>query len=69
MDKKPQVFPTQGQTPVNLTDAEKVAAYEAEKAIVTNEIYTAPLQMDDTPQGHANAIEVMRKRSCRQNPF
>lgn len=66
MDKKPQVFPTQGQTPVNLTDAEKVAAYEAEKAIVTNEIYTAPLQMDDTPQGHANAIEVMRKRTEEQ---
>ena len=62
-DKKPQVFPTQGQTPVNLTDAEKIAAYEAEKAIVTNEIYTAPLQMDDTPQGHANAIEEMRKRT------
>lgn len=65
-DKKPQVFPTQGQTPVSLTDAEKIAAYEAEKAIVTNEIYTAPLQMDDTPQGHANAIEVMRKRTEEQ---
>jgi hypothetical protein len=66
MDKKPQVFPNQGQTPVILTDAEKIAAYEAEKAIVTNEIYTAPLQMDDTPQGHANAIEVMRKRTEEQ---
>ena len=66
MEKKPQVFPTQGQTPVSLTDAEKIAAYEAEKAIVTNEIYTAPLQMDDTPQGHANAVEMMRKRTEEQ---
>jgi hypothetical protein len=66
MDKKPQVFPTQGQPPVSLTDAEKIAAYEAEKAIVTNEIYTAPLQMDDTPQGHANAMEVMRRRTEEQ---
>ncbi len=66
MDQKPQVFPKQGQTPVNLTDAEKIAAYEAEKAIVTNEIYTAPLQMDDTPQGHANAVELMRKRTEEQ---
>lgn len=63
---KPKVFPTQGQTPVSLTDAEKIAAYEAEKAIVTNEIYTAPLQMDDTPQGHANAVEMMRKRTEEQ---
>ena len=63
---KPQVFPIQGQTPVILTDAEKIAAYEAEKAIVTNEIYTAPLQMDDTPQGHANAMEAMRKRTENQ---
>jgi hypothetical protein len=66
MDKKPQVFPTQGQTPVSLTDAEKIAAYEAEKAIVTNEIYTAPLQLDDTPQGHANAVEMMRRRTEEQ---
>jgi hypothetical protein len=66
MDKKPQVFPTQGQPPVSLTDAEKIAAYEAEKAIVTNEIYTAPLQLDDTPQGHANAVEMMRRRTEEQ---
>ena len=65
MDKKPQVFPTQGQN-VTLTDAEKIAAYEAEKAIVTNEIYTAPLQLDDTPQGHANAVEMMRRRTEEQ---
>jgi hypothetical protein len=65
-DIKPSVFPNnQPQKNNNLTEAEKIAAYEAEKAMVTNEIYTSQIQ-SDTPYEHMTAIEQMRVRTEAQ---
>ena len=41
MDKKPSVFPTQEQRDARQLDLDRIAAYEAEKAQVTNEIYNS----------------------------
>lgn len=65
-DIKPNVFPNnQPQKNNNLTDAEKLAAYEAEKAMVTNEIYNSQMQ-SDTPYEHMSAVEQMRLRTEAQ---
>jgi hypothetical protein len=66
-DIRPNVFPNkeQPQQPINLTEAEKIAAYEAEKAMVTNEIYTSQISQE-TPQGHNSALEAMRARTEAQ---
>ena len=57
---KPSVFPTKEQT-----DAAKIAAYEAEKAQVVNEIFNSQL-LSDTPQTHATAVDMMRQRTANQ---
>lgn len=64
---RPNVFPNkeQPQQPTNLTEAEKIAAYEAEKAMVTNEIYTSQIS-EETPQAHNGALEAMRARTEAQ---
>jgi hypothetical protein len=66
-DIRPNVFPNkeQPQQPINLTEAERIAAYEAEKAMVTNEIYTSQISQE-TPQGHNGALEEMRARTEAQ---
>lgn len=65
-DIRPNVFPNnQPQKNNNLTDAEKLAAYEAEKAMVTNEIYNSQMQ-SDTPYEHISAVEQMRLRTEAQ---
>ena len=65
-DVRPNVFPNnQPQKNNNLTEAEKIAAYEAEKAMVTNEIYTSQMQ-SDTPYEHMTAVEQMRARTEAQ---
>jgi hypothetical protein len=65
MDRKPQVFPTQEQRETYQSEEAKLAAFNAEKAQVTNDIYTnaAP---QDTPQGHYDAVEAMRLRTQQQ---
>jgi hypothetical protein len=64
-DIKPNVFPNNQPQKPNLTEAEKLAAYEAEKMMVTNEIYSSQMQTD-TPYEHMSAIEQMRHRTEAQ---
>jgi hypothetical protein len=62
---KPNVFPNNQQQKTNLTESEKLAAYEAEKAMVTNEIYSSQIQQD-TPYEHMSAVEMMKVRTEAQ---
>jgi hypothetical protein len=64
-DIKPNVFPNNQPQKPNLTEAEKLAAYEAEKAMVTNDIYSSQIQQD-TPYEHMSAVEMMRLRTEAQ---
>ncbi len=63
---KPNVIPTKDQITAAAAERDKLAAYEAEKAMVTNEIYTTAVAPDDTPQGHMSAVEMMRQRTFNQ---
>lgn len=65
MDKKPNVFPTQNQQNSN-NEQTKLEAYEAEKKEVANEIYSTSISPTDTPIGHIDAVELMRKRTEEQ---
>jgi len=60
---KPNVFPTVEQKKQAELNA-KLAAYEAEKAIVTEEIYTT--SAPNTPHQHLTAVEQMRLRTENQ---
>ena len=65
-DIRPNVFPNnQPEKNNNLTEAEKLAAYEAEKAMVTNQIYESQFA-EDTPYEHMSAVEQMRLRTQAQ---
>ena len=63
MERKPQVFPTQEQLQTRETEAAKVAAFEAEKAQATNDIYVAAAAPQE---GHSDAVEAMRRRTEQQ---
>jgi hypothetical protein len=67
MEKKPNVFPKREttNTPV-MTEEQRLAAFEAEKAMATNEIYNTAVAPEDTPQGHMSAVEMMRYRTQQQ---
>jgi hypothetical protein len=64
-DIKPNVFPNNQPQKSNLTEAERIAAYEAEKMMLTNEIYSSQAQ-SDTPYEHMSAVEQMRIRTESQ---
>lgn len=64
-DIKPNVFPNNQPQKPNLTEAERIAAYEAEKMMLTNEIYSSQSQ-SDTPYEHMSAVEQMRVRTESQ---
>ena len=64
-DIKPNVFPNNQPQKPNLSEAEKLAAYEAEKSMVTNEIYSSQMQ-SDTPYEHVSAVEMMKARTEAQ---
>lgn len=66
MDKKPNVIPTKEQMSAAATEKAKLDAYETEKALVTNEIYSTAVSPEDTPQGHMSAVEMMRQRTFNQ---
>lgn len=67
MDKKPNVFPKRETVTSNtMTEEQKIAAFEAEKAMVTKEIYSTAMSPNDTPQEHADAVEMMRIRTQQQ---
>ena len=66
MDIKPNVFPTQQQMEAIQSEEAKKAAFEAEKAQATNEIYSNAALPSDTPEGHQDAVEAMRLRTQQQ---
>ena len=66
MDIKPNVFPSQKQMEAIQSEEAKKAAFEAEKAQATNEIYVNATTPSDTPDGHKNAVEAMRLRTQQQ---
>jgi len=66
MDKKPSVFPTQEQMNTYQSEETKKAAFEAEKAEATNEIYSNAAAPSDTPESHYDAVEAMRMRTQQQ---
>jgi len=66
MDKKPNVFPQREQPQVNLTDAERIANFEQEKAMATNEIYENSKISDELSYAHKNAVEMMKQRTQEQ---
>jgi len=66
MDKKTQVFPTQEQMNARKSEEAKIAAFEAEKAQATNEIYHSAATQQDTPKVHYDAVEAMRLRTEKQ---
>lgn len=66
MDKKPNVIPTMEQMNAAATEKAKLEAYETEKALVTNEIYSTAVAPEDTPYGHLSAVEMMKQRTFNQ---
>ena len=66
MDKKPNVIPTREQINAAAEEKAKIEAYEMEKALVTNSIYSTAVAPEDTPQGHMSAVEMMRQRTENQ---
>ena len=75
MDKKPNVFPT-NTTPTNALHTKeqkeaaderaRLAAFEAEKLAATQEIYMNSMVPNEIPIGHADAVEMMRRRTEQQ---
>ena len=66
MDKRPNVFPTQEQVKAYQPEEARIAAFEAEKAEATNDIYINAKSPNDTPEGHYDAVEAMRIRTQQQ---
>lgn len=66
MDKKPKVIPTKEQMSASAAEKAKMEAYETEKALVTNEVYSSSLSQEDTPYGHMTAVDMMRQRTFNQ---
>ena len=77
MDKKPNVFPktVTNQSTATISEAERIAQFEAEKKAVTQHIYeqskSVPMNHEELPNdynvdGHSNAVEMMRMRTQQQ---
>lgn len=76
MDKKPNVFPkVETKQTTSLSEAERIAQFEAEKKAVTQHIYeqskSVPMNHEELPNdynvgGHSNAVEMMRMRTQQQ---
>ena len=77
MDKKPNVFPKTetNQSTATISEAERIAQFEAEKKAVTQHIYeqskSVPMNHEELPNdynvdGHSNAVEMMRMRTQQQ---
>ena len=65
MSNRPSVVPTKEQKDA-ADERAKRAAFEAEKEKATNEIYTNAVIPPDTPTGHVDAVEMMRRRTEEQ---
>jgi hypothetical protein len=71
MDQKPQVLPTREQqqqriAAMQAAEQAKVAAYEAEKAMVANDIYNSIQQTENVTPERMDAVEMMRRRTEEQ---
>ena len=66
MEKKPSVIPTKDQMAASNAERLKKEAFEAEKLSATNQIYTAPINLSDTPEGHKDALTMMQERTANQ---
>ena len=66
MSNKPNVFPTKEQMNSYAEEKAKLEAYEKEKPVVMDEIYTNATAPNDTPESHATAVEMMRRRTEEQ---
>lgn len=66
MEKKPNVFPSKEQMNSYAEEKAKLEAYEREKPLVMNEVYTNAAAPDDTPESHAIAVEMMKRRTEEQ---
>lgn len=66
MEKKPNVFPSKEQINSYAEEKAKLEAYEKEKPIVMNEVYTNAVAPSDTPESHTMAVEMMRRRTEEQ---
>lgn len=65
MDTKPNVYPNREQRS-SAEEKAKLAAFNAEKNRATQEIYTNAALPSDTPAGHMDAVEIMRRRTEAQ---
>jgi hypothetical protein len=65
MDTKPNVYPTRDQRSAAEEKA-RLAAFQAEKNRATQEIYDNATSSPDTPAGHMDAVEMMRRRTEAQ---
>jgi hypothetical protein len=65
-DKKPNVFPSKEQISSYNKEKADLEAYEREKPIVMDEIYTNATAPEDTPESHESAVEQMRRRTEEQ---
>jgi hypothetical protein len=65
MEKKPNVIPTKEQR-AEAEERAKLDAYEREKPVVMNEVYTNATSPSDTPYAHINAVEMMKRRTEEQ---
>jgi len=66
MDRKPNVVPTKEQINSVKSEKEKKELYEQEKALATNEIYSASFREAEMPTGQLSAIEQMQQRTAHQ---
>ncbi len=65
MEKKPNVVPTKEQR-IEAEERARLEAYEREKPVVMNEVYTNATAPNDTPYAHINAVEMMKRRTEEQ---
>jgi hypothetical protein len=61
-DIRPRVIPTKEQ----MDSVDKKLAFEAEKLKAIKEIYTAPLELLDTPDEHKKSLLMMQERTIKQ---
>jgi hypothetical protein len=66
MDKKPSVFPNKEQITAANEERARKEAFESEKNAATNQIYTGPTHLADTPEGHSDALFMMQERTRQQ---
>lgn len=65
-ERKPQVVPSKDQMAAANAERARIEAFEREKIAATTEIYVAPANLETTPEGHRNALQMMQERTMNQ---